>query len=145
MKFSPRLIGVVLRLNTKLKAIYTRIIDLMQKAILRLQKECMQMIYCYSRSPGCLRQSLYALHKACIKWGMTINVEKLKHAHISMDGHHLQNVNEFYYLGTVVNKSGGCCEEIENKIVKARTAFNFWKKPVFSNRYFFRTIKPKAF
>ena len=67
-----------------------------------------------------------------------------KPAHISIDGHHLQNVDEFCYLGSVVHKSGGCCKEIENRIVKVSTAFNCWQKQVFSNRKFSKAIKLKV-
>ena len=49
----------------------------------------------------------------------------------SIGGHHLQNVDEFCYLGSVVQKSRRCCEEIKNRIVKASTAFNCWRKRVF--------------
>ena len=105
-----------------------------------------------ARSFCCLQQSLDTFHKACVKWSMSISGKKTKvlsvcnkQAHISIDGHHLQNVDEFCYVGIVIPKSGGCCEEIEKRIVKASTAFNCWRKRVFSNINFSRAIKLKVF
>ena len=73
---------------------------------------------------------------------MTINIDKtkipkcreLKSFHF-IDGHQLQNGDEFLYLGSVIYKSGGCFKE-NNRIAKARMAFNYCQKPIFTNRCF---------
>ena len=40
-----------------------------------------------------------------------------KQAHISMDGHHLQDVDQFCYLGSIVHKSGGCCQKLKIELL----------------------------
>ena len=89
-----------------------------------------------SRSTSCLQQSVNALHTACVKWDMSINIEikfsvcmmsKLTSPLMAIT---LQNDDEFCYLGSVVHKSEGCCEEIKNRIVKD-SAFSCWQNECF--------------
>ena len=75
------------------------------------------------------------LHNDCV---MSISVEETevlslgnKQAHISIDVHHLKNVDEFCYLGSVFHKSR-MCEELKIELLKpVQLAFSCWWKQVF--------------
>ena len=70
-----------------------------------------------------LQQMVHAFHDTCMKWSMRINTDITKilsigaeEANISIAGRVLKNVSKFYYLGSIVTKSGDCHVEIVERI-----------------------------
>ena len=47
---------------------------------------------------------------------------------ITLDGHSLEEVNKFTYLGSVIAVNGGSEEDVKARIGKARAAFNILTK-----------------
>jgi len=73
--------------------------------------------------------------------GLEVNVQKTKFLKInartaerlSLDGHTIEDVDSFTYLGSIVSKSAGTEEDIKARIGKARQAFAILK-PIWNNR-----------
>ena len=84
--------------------------------------------------------------------GLKINREKTKIMKINtnamnpvqLNGGNIEEVDEFTYLGSKVNITGGSESDIKTRISKARTAFNLLKK-VWKAREISKSTKIKIF
>jgi hypothetical protein len=66
---------------------------------------------------------------------MIINVKEERP--IRLDAKDLEDVQDFTYLGSKVNRTGGTSEDISSRLQKARSSFiavqQVWKSSIYSN------------
>jgi flagellum-specific peptidoglycan hydrolase FlgJ len=86
-----------------------------------------------------MQEKLYTLHRNSTSIGLNINIAKTKvlkcnisnESHIKINDDLIEEVEDFTYLGSVVDKTGGTEKDIKARIMKARTAFvllkNIWR------------------
>ena len=86
-----------------------------------------------------MQEKLHTLHKNSVQIGLNINIAKTKvlkcntinESPIKIDDNLIEEVEDFTYLGSVVDKTGGTERDIKARIVKARKAFvllkNIWR------------------
>ena len=116
------------RLNTKSKTFQSLVRDLVANT-----EQDMQLI-------------MDIFSRACLAFGLTINLEKTKvmytppigqvyvEPNITVEGNRLGVVDSFVYLGSTLSRNGSLDAEISRRIVKASTAFGKLKKRVWSDR-----------
>ena len=85
------------------------------------------------------------LERVIKDWGLTFSVVKTKLLvagipgiedelrPLVLEGGEVECVNDFKYLGSVLEANGGIVKEVGERIVKAARAFGTLKGPVFSN------------
>ena len=99
-----------------------------------------------------MQEKTSILEETAAKIGLKINKEKTKIMRINttntdpikLRNEDLEEVEEFTYLGSKVNTTGGTDNDIKIRICKARTAFNLLKK-VWNTRQISRNTKIKIF
>ena len=84
--------------------------------------------------------------RACLAFGLTINLKKTKVMHtppigqvyvepnITVEGNRLGVVDSFVYLGSTLSRNGSLDAEISRRIAKVSTAFGELEKRVWSDR-----------
>ena len=93
-----------------------------------------------------LQMMVNRVHQSCSKFGLKINIGKTeiqvinKHPinlKIAINGHQLNQVEEFTYLGGTISQQGQCSPDIKHRIGKALGAMqmlaNIWRSKEISN------------
>lgn len=105
--------------------------------IYRLKQLCAYAddIALVARSKRSLDEMFTDLKRECIKVGLQVNIEKTKYLKMSVEGqqareqeieigeHSFENVSEFKYLGTILNRRNGVADEIYNRIMAGNRAY----------------------
>ena len=102
-----------------------------------------------------LQLMLDVLDKACTQWGMKINGDKTKvlnigelkgsHPAITLNGHALEEVDSFSYLGSEVEQTARVERDIGIRLEKATTVYRMWRWKVFRSRNLSKTTKVRVF
>lgn len=93
-----------------------------------------------------LQTMISRIHQMCEKYGMSLNIKKTKvmiiskkkeHMpqnilNITVDGHLLEQVKDYTYLGSVIDENSKCFTEVRKRIGMAKTSF--WKCKEFLRR-----------
>lgn len=98
-----------------------------------------------------LQSTMIALNDTAKKYGMKINIKKTKVMRISrsgrnditirVDGHQIEQVKKFQYLGAWITDDGRCETEIKARVAMAKIAFS--KKKELLTRSLSKQIKKK--
>ena len=84
-----------------------------------------------------LQEMLGALRGYCAKWRLFVNVAKtkgmvcggsrLEKPTFRYDGHVIEIVNEFVYLGVMIHQDGGTMRAAEHRMLQAKRLVAVWK------------------
>ena len=94
-----------------------------------------------------LQVATMELQQSCLKWGMKINLDKCKvltasNDNITIEGEHLENVDNFVYLGSSMPDT---VNDVERRIGLALSAFGRLRKSVWSNRDILLRLKVRLY
>ncbi|VDI07663.1 Hypothetical predicted protein [Mytilus galloprovincialis] len=103
-----------------------------------------------------MRDKTTELHETGKKLGLKINIKKTKimkvktrkGGTVSIEGENIEEVDQFTYLGSIMDRTGGTDADIRTRISKARQAFAMlkpvWKLTAFTENTKIRTITRQA-
>lgn len=110
-----------------------------------------------SRSENDLKKTFLALQNSAVKMGLNINEEKTKYMitnensrqrkteqHIKIYNHIFEKVNNFTYLGVIVNRHNNIQEEINKRILNSNKCY-FAMIHLFKSKYLTRTTKVRLY
>ena len=99
------------------------------------------MICLLSSSGSHLSEKTARLNNNARKVGLKINTKKTKwmstgckrNCQIRIDGHEVEKIDQFSYLGSMIDVQGGADADVKTRIAKARQAFTSLK-PIWSSK-----------
>ncbi|CAG2247047.1 unnamed protein product [Mytilus edulis] len=99
-----------------------------------------------------MRDKTTELHETGKKLGLKINIKKTKimkvktrkGGTVSIEGEDIEEVDQFTYLGSIMDRTGGTDADIRTRISKARQAFAMLK-PVWKSTAFTENTKIQIF
>ena len=104
---------------------------------------------------GELQRMVDVLDRACTRWGMKINGDKTKvlnigeltgdYPAITLNGHALEEVDSFSYLGSEVEQTARVERDVGIRLEKAATVYRMWRWKVFKSRNLSKTTKVRVF